>query len=62
MPPGKSDLPSKECAVCRRPFTWRKKWQKVWDQVRHCSEACRRRRKPPARAPGYSPNSSNSVR
>ncbi|MBM4095944.1 MAG: DUF2256 domain-containing protein [Planctomycetes bacterium] len=42
MPPRKSDLPSKECAACRRPFTWRKKWKKVWDQVRYCSDACRR--------------------
>ena len=26
----KSNLPSKICAVCGRPFEWRKKWQKVW--------------------------------
>jgi len=25
----KSNLPSKICAVCGRPFEWRKKWQKV---------------------------------
>ncbi|MFN6203641.1 MAG: DUF2256 domain-containing protein [Acidobacteriota bacterium] len=40
----KSDLPTKICAVCGRPFAWRKKWRKVWEEVRYCSDACRRRR------------------
>lgn len=44
----KADLPAKICATCGRPFTWRKKWEKVWDEVRYCSERCRRaRRKAP---------------
>ncbi len=38
----KSDLPSKICPVCNRPFNWRKKWAKNWDNVRYCSERCRR--------------------
>ncbi len=38
----KGDLPSKPCARCGRPFTWRRKWARVWDEVRYCSEACRR--------------------
>ncbi|MBD3788559.1 MULTISPECIES: DUF2256 domain-containing protein [Thioclava] len=38
----KSDLPSKLCAHCARPFTWRKKWARDWEQVRFCSERCRR--------------------
>ncbi|MCH9799379.1 MAG: DUF2256 domain-containing protein [Betaproteobacteria bacterium] len=37
----KSDLPVKVCAVCRREFSWRKKWAKVWDEVKYCSNACR---------------------
>ena len=43
MPKGvqKSDLPQKPCATCGRPFTWRKKWAKVWDEVRYCSDRCR---------------------
>ena len=41
----KTELPAKTCAVCRRPFAWRKKWAKVWDEVRYCSERCRRTRK-----------------
>ena len=37
----KGDLPSKPCAACGRPFTWRKKWAKVWDEVLYCSDRCR---------------------
>ncbi len=40
----KADLPTKTCIVCQRPFTWRKKWSKVWDEVRYCSDACRGKR------------------
>ena len=40
----KSELPTKVCAVCGRPFVWRKKWEKVWREVRYCSERCRRSR------------------
>ncbi|MFM7843012.1 MAG: DUF2256 domain-containing protein [Planctomycetota bacterium] len=40
----KPHLPSKICIVCQRPFLWRKKWAKVWNEVRYCSEACRRQR------------------
>jgi hypothetical protein len=40
----KSDLPFKICAVCGRPFTWRKKWEKVWKDVKYCSERCKRKR------------------
>ena len=40
----KRDLPEKLCAVCGRPFTWRKKWARDWEHVRYCSDACRRRR------------------
>ena len=35
------DLPSKPCAACGRTITWRKKWERDWEQVRYCSEACR---------------------
>jgi hypothetical protein len=38
----KSDLPSKPCIRCGLPFTWRKKWEKVWNDVKYCSERCRR--------------------
>ncbi|NKW78079.1 DUF2256 domain-containing protein [Rhodobacteraceae bacterium R_SAG7] len=40
----KSDLPTKICAHCQRPFTWRRKWAKVWEEVRYCSERCKRAR------------------
>ncbi|MDN2662077.1 DUF2256 domain-containing protein [Psychromonas sp. 14N.309.X.WAT.B.A12] len=35
-------LPSKICVTCNKPFNWRKKWQLNWQQVRYCSERCRR--------------------
>lgn len=43
MPRGvkKADLPEKPCARCQRPFRWRKKWEKVWNEVRFCSDRCR---------------------
>jgi len=37
----KSDLPQKTCIVCARPFAWRKKLEKVWDEVKYCSDKCR---------------------
>ncbi|WP_263226031.1 DUF2256 domain-containing protein [Pseudomonas alabamensis] len=38
----KSELPVKTCVHCQLPFTWRKKWARCWDEVRYCSERCRR--------------------
>ena len=38
----KSELPSKTCIVCQRPFNWRKKWKTCWDEVKYCSEKCRK--------------------
>jgi hypothetical protein len=38
---GKDNLPTKLCAECGRPFTWRRKWARDWDNVRFCSDACR---------------------
>lgn len=37
----KADLPSKTCAACGLPFSWRKKWARVWDEVKYCSDRCR---------------------
>jgi hypothetical protein len=42
---GKSDLPQKNCPVCGLSFSWRKKWAKCWDEVKYCSEKCRRHKK-----------------
>ncbi|WP_376776039.1 DUF2256 domain-containing protein [Rhizobium populisoli] len=30
----KADLPTKPCAACGLPFTWRRKWAKNWDEVK----------------------------
>ena len=32
---------SKTCATCGREITWRKKWERNWDEVKYCSDACR---------------------
>ena len=42
---GSSRVPSDRiCVRCGRPFAWRKKWERVWDRVKYCSERCRRER------------------
>ncbi|WP_082111457.1 DUF2256 domain-containing protein [Grimontia sp. AD028] len=38
----KAHLPTKICVVCERPFSWRKKWDACWDEVKYGSERCRR--------------------
>lgn len=38
----KQNLPSKVCLFCQRPFAWRKKWARDWENVLYCSDACRR--------------------
>ena len=42
----KVDLPTKLCATCGRPFAWRKKWERDWPSVKHCSDKCRSTRPP----------------
>jgi hypothetical protein len=37
----KSELPTKVCECCQRPFAWRKKWERDWANVRYCSDRCR---------------------
>lgn len=34
---------SKACVACGRRIEWRKKWARDWDDVKYCSDACRRR-------------------
>jgi hypothetical protein len=38
----KQALPSKPCVACGRPMTWRRRWARTWDEVKYCSDACRR--------------------
>ena len=37
----KENLPTKICLVCNKPFVWRKKWEKVWAEVKYCSNRCK---------------------
>ena len=56
----KSNLPSKDCIVCNRPFEWRKKWERCWDEVKYCSERCRRDAKGSGGGGGGKEDSSSS--
>ncbi len=40
-------IPDKSCQACGRTITWRKKWARDWDEVKYCSDACRRARPGP---------------
>ena len=31
----------KICAACGRTITWRKKWERDWENIRFCSDSCR---------------------
>ena len=54
----KGDLPVKTCEACGRPFTWRKKWERAWDEIRTCSDRCKGdlKRGQKRAAPGLSSN------
>jgi hypothetical protein len=58
MPRGvkKENLPSKVCVTCGRPFTWRKKWERVWDEVTTCSKSCNHKRRVASRQHGKTSN------
>ncbi|MFC3559255.1 DUF2256 domain-containing protein [Pedobacter jamesrossensis] len=38
----KENLPSKICEVCKRAFSFRKKWTRNWEAVKYCSSGCRK--------------------
>ncbi|MAA85637.1 MAG: DUF2256 domain-containing protein [Halieaceae bacterium] len=40
----KSDLPTKVCPVCERPFSWRARWKHQWEAIVYCSRRCSRQR------------------
>ena len=40
-----NNLPTKICVHCQRPFTWRKKWERNWDEVTTCSKSCNSKRR-----------------
>jgi hypothetical protein len=44
MPKGvkKENLPFKICKVCKKPFYWRKKWERDWENVEYCSNRCKK--------------------
>jgi hypothetical protein len=32
----------KVCQSCGRKITWRKKWERCWEEIKYCSDKCRR--------------------
>ncbi|MBL6665655.1 DUF2256 domain-containing protein [Flavobacteriaceae bacterium] len=38
----KEHLPTKICPQCLRPFHWRKKWERDWENVKYCSKKCQK--------------------
>ena len=38
-------IPVKNCVICQRDFTWRKKWENVWEDVKTCSKKCNKIRR-----------------
>jgi hypothetical protein len=39
----KSYLPTKICTVCKKEMVWRKAWEKNWESILYCSQACRKK-------------------
>lgn len=35
---------TKDCRSCGRRIEWRKKWERNWDSIAYCSDACRARK------------------
>lgn len=38
-------VPNKVCLHCGREFSWRKKWEHNWNEIKYCSENCRHEKK-----------------
>ena len=36
------NLDFKICIVCKKKFSWRKKWSKNWENVKYCSNKCKK--------------------
>ncbi|OUV02669.1 MAG: hypothetical protein CBC42_07845 [Betaproteobacteria bacterium TMED82] len=38
----KSNLPKKICDRCGKIMEWRKSWRNNWENVKYCSDRCRK--------------------
>ncbi|MDA9688862.1 DUF2256 domain-containing protein [Betaproteobacteria bacterium] len=36
---------SKICVVCKKPMEWRKSWRNNWQEVKYCSDRCRKNKR-----------------
>ncbi|MEJ2531061.1 MAG: DUF2256 domain-containing protein [Halioglobus sp.] len=50
-PGGRTPRPEKTCPACGRPFQWRARWRRQWEQVVYCSRRCAGRRQPVSQDP-----------
>ena len=44
QPDNGADRAPRSCASCGRRIEWRRRWARVWHEIRYCSDACRRSR------------------
>ncbi|MEQ8515412.1 MAG: DUF2256 domain-containing protein [Chromatocurvus sp.] len=42
---GRPPRAEKTCPVCERPFTWRARWRRNWDEIVYCSRRCASQRR-----------------
>ena len=40
----KTNSDRKICPVCKREFSWRKKWERDWENVIYCSKLCQKKK------------------
>jgi len=43
---------AKDCLLCGREFTWRKKWERSWPEIQNCSKRFRGEAQAARRADG----------
>jgi len=51
----KADLPRKTCLACGLDFAWRRKWARDWENIRFCSESCKKAGRRLDKAGGHHP-------
>ena len=42
----------KICQACERPMVWRKAWERCWDEVKFCSDKCKKTARSKNKPPG----------
>jgi hypothetical protein len=45
VPLSSTKVENKNCELCGRKIEWRARWAKNWDEIKFCSDQCRRSKK-----------------